>query len=172
MLTILAVLALGGVPILLDQPDLHARSDEAAVKALIQEGMTRSPTFRAVVAALSASDVVAYVQTSLRMKTATNSTDPGGYLVHQVTKAGGLRYVQIAVNPTLGRDRLISVIAHELQHAVEIAHDPTVDSEEAVRALFRRLSGFNSGMCAPDRRCMETDAAVRVGNSVLRELRK
>src|SRR5206468_3909770 len=51
---------------------------------------------------------------------------------------------------------VVRQIAHELQHAVEIAADPDATTGARVEALYRRI-GFPS--CRPDPRCYETRAA-------------
>lgn len=74
----------------------------------------------------------------------------------------------MVVNPELGRDRLSGVIAHELQHAREVAESAGVRSDADMRALFKRL---DTGQCVLMRRCTETDAALRLHAVVLEELK-
>jgi hypothetical protein len=88
-----------------------------------------------------------------------------GYLNHRVVLVHPWRFVRIRVMANVSEDRLVSVIAHELQHAVEVARDPRVRSDETMERLFRSL---NSGQCVGT--CMETVAAERVQQAVLREL--
>ena len=76
--------------------------------------------------------------------------------------------MHVVVNPELSQDRLLGVIAHELQHAVEIAETASVRSAADMRALFKRLDSGTCGV-APHS-CRETDAAVRVQEKVLDEL--
>jgi hypothetical protein len=140
--------------------DEHVRSPQAVVAALLRDGTERSETFSRLVAALNGSDVVAYIGSSVRMPTGLD-----GYLAHHVIVAGNRRYLRILVNAGLGRDRLLAIIAHELQHAVEVAQAPEVQSDAAVRALFQRL---DSGRCVY--RCTETDEAIHIQEAVLREL--
>jgi hypothetical protein len=140
--------------------DEHVRSPQAVVTTLLREGAERSGTFSALVEMLNGSDVVAYVESSLQLRTGLD-----GYLTQRVIVAGNRRYLHILVNAELRRDRLLAIIAHELQHAVEVAQTPAAQSDEAVRALFQQL---DSGRCAP--RCTETDEAMNIQAAVLREL--
>jgi hypothetical protein len=141
--------------------DEHVRSPQPQVVSAIRDGQIRSVTFAGLMAALNDSDVVAYVEGLWKMP-------PGleGYLNHEVFAAGGRRYLRIMVDIQLGHDRLIKIIAHELQHALEVAQAADVRSDEDVRKLFERL---DSGRCR--RRCTETDAALDVQQSVWTELR-
>jgi hypothetical protein len=140
--------------------DEHVRSAQPQVVSVIRDGLSRSATFASLLTTLNESDVVAYVEALWKMP-------PGleGYLNHEVLASGGRRYVRIMVDIQLGHDRLIKIIAHELQHAVEVAQAADVRSDEDVRKLFERL---DSGQCR--RRCTETDSALDVQRSVWTEL--
>jgi hypothetical protein len=142
--------------------EMHVRSEERITAALVADGLARSATFDCLVTALNRSDVVVYIRSSLTMG---NGFD--GYLVQRVRKEGGRRYLHVVVNPRLERHRLISVIAHELQHAWEVAQVPAAESDAAIDALFRRL---DTG-CYSTRPCTETDAGWQVQERVFRELR-
>ena len=83
------------------------------------------------------------------------------------TKGNRFRYVRIQVSRRLFPDELISVIGHELQHAVELAQHPDVQSEAELIELYRRIGAGNSTMLRFD-----TEAAVRIGTQVLREVRQ
>ena len=72
------------------------------------------------------------------------TNEPSAYL-RFVSRAAGLRYllVQVArwdVSPT---DR-VAWLAHELQHAVEIARAPDVQDNASVARLYRQI-GWQSG---------------------------
>jgi hypothetical protein len=144
-------------------PDEHVRSAQPAVASLIREGIHRSATFARLVEILNGSDVVAYIELRWRMPTGLD-----GYFAHWVAAAGGRRYVCIFVNTefSAAHDQLIALMGHELQHAVEVAQAPDVESSEAVRDLFKRL---DSGLCRYG--CAETVAAIEIQASVDRELR-
>ena len=73
----------------------------------------------------------------------------------------------MVVSGELARNRLTAAMAHELQHAREVAEATNVRSSADMQALFKRL---DSGTCVLIRSCMETVAAVRLEAVVLDEL--
>ena len=119
--------------------DCHVRSSDDRLLKALRDGVARSPTLRDLMA----------------------------YLVHRIVTAGNRRYLKVVVNRELARDRLTSVIAHELQHAREVAEAANVRSSAEMGGLFKRL---DSGRCVLIRSCTETDAAVRLQAAVLGEL--
>jgi hypothetical protein len=85
-----------------------------------------------------------------------------GSLVHQVVPAGSHRLLQVLVLPG-ARDRLVVVLAHELQHAVELL-EAGVSTEAESDALFERIgTGTGAGV-------VETNAAMEAERRVRREL--
>lgn len=129
--------------------------------SLIREGDRRSETFRAMVDEIQASNAVVMIQFGLCANGQFRSC------VSHVGATGSTRTIRILVNPKLTMDRVIAMIAHELQHAVEIIRAGAANQEE-VMALYRRIS---IGECAKGRsdRC-ETEAALAVEKQVLGEL--
>ena len=68
----------------------------------------------------------------------------------------------------LGSDRLLlSVLAHELQHAVELSEHPEARDTRAVAAMFDRIGVAHA--CA-EADCAETKAAQDVQDAVNEEL--
>ena len=137
------------------------RSIDATAARLITEGIDRSPTFAALVDRLERSDVIAYVETeSCRDK-------PWAGRLRFVTAAGGRRFLRIGVCAELRRTIQIAMLAHELQHAVEIAGSDAYEVE-AVRALYERIGvprGRIDGVVSFD-----TAAAVSVGRAALKDV--
>ena len=160
------VLMGGRLGIASEQPrwpiDSHVRSSEDRLLSLLRNGVARSPTLRELIGVLNGSDVIVYIESRGRMRAGLSA-----YLVHQVVTAGSHRYLKVVVNRELARDHLAVVIAHELQHAREVAEAANVRSSADMEALFKRL---DSGMCVLIRSCTETDAAVRLQAAVLGEL--
>ena len=144
--------------------DEPVRSSDHWVLAAIEDGKARSTTFSGLVARLTASDAVVYVEAGLRLPAGLV-----GYLDHEVKAAGDFRYVRVVVDASLEHDRLIAVIAHELQHAVEVAGAPDARSSAGVSAVFRNING---GRCLRPLNCAETEGALRVQDAVSAELRK
>jgi len=112
----------------------HVRTTEPLVRSLIEQGCARSETFRRLVDTLNQSDVVVYIDPKITRDTL------GAYLSHSVVLAGGRRYLHIAGELRGGDIRLVSLLAHELQHAVEVSQDPDARDSEAVARLFARLA--------------------------------
>jgi len=157
MAAVLLVLNLGGAPC-----DRHVRTSEPKILALVNTGLARSATFRRVVATLDRSDVIVY----LAPKLTTNAL--GGYLAHNVVSAGGHRYLRVAVDIHGADGNVVPIIAHELQHAIEVAQDDGARDPAGVDRLFRRLAtAFGCGHSA----CSDTQAARDVENKVRAELK-
>jgi hypothetical protein len=128
--------------------------------ALIDQGRSLSATFRHLVESLDESDVVVYVETRVmtpRFK---------GYLLHRITTGGQLRHLRIVIGTTGRDEQLIGVLAHELQHAREVAQAPEARDEESLRTLFCRI-GLCPGCIVP---AYETAAAISLEAAVSKEL--
>ena len=143
--------------------DSHVRSTDDRFLNLLRDGVARSPTFRELIGVLNRSDVIVYIESHGRMRTGLSA-----FLNHRIVTAESHRYLKVVVNRELPRDRLTGVIAHELQHAREVAEAANVRSSADMGALFKRL---DSGRCVLIRSCTETDAAVRLEAAVLDELK-
>jgi hypothetical protein len=142
-------------------PTSHVRTSDARIAALIEAGLAGSKTFRQLVDTLNASDVIVYVETQQARPAL------GGYLAHTMFSPEGARYLRVSVR-TRGADRwLVAVLAHELQHAVEVAEHPEVRDADALDRLFRQISA--AFLC--EGICTETRAAIDVEATVARELR-
>lgn len=84
-----------------------------------------------------------------------------------MTRAGDFRYVRASISMDLTPDQMIATVAHELQHAVEVIEDDSVNDEQSLVALYRRI-GQQSSSASPSR--WETQAAQKTGFQVRREL--
>ena len=120
-----------------------------------------SATFQRLVEALNHSEVIVYVDPLRTRETL-------GGLSHDVISAGGYRYLHIAINVRGGDVRVLALLAHELQHAIEVAENPDAGDARHVDALFRRLASRAGCAIAS---CSETDAAIKVQNLVDSELK-
>lgn len=56
-----------------------------------------------------------------------------------VTRAGGQRYLRITLDVLVWGDAAIALLAHELQHAWEIAQAPWVIDQATLGQLYRRI---------------------------------
>jgi hypothetical protein len=140
----------------------HVRSSDPKVLALFNAGMSRSATFRQLVEALDRSDVIVYVEPKLTREAL------GGYLAHNIVAAGEVRYLRIAVDTRGADGRIVPLLAHELQHAIEVSSNPGVRDPRSVDKLFERLAiAFGCGGAT----CTETQAAKDVEAAVSAELK-
>lgn len=158
-----AALVLASAIAVADRPSSgrHVRSVNERAQSLIEKGVARSATFRHLLDRLDVSDIIVYV--------VPKHTHPklSGYLPHRVTVAGPFRYLHVMVDLLGADDRVIGVIAHELQHAVEVADAPEVRSDSSLTRLFARV--HISFHCGED--CFETQAATDVQYDVIGELK-
>jgi hypothetical protein len=139
-------------------PMLHVRPLGPDARHLLAEARRLSPTVRRLLAELERSDLIVYLQVQ------------PGRLVHTGTTAllssgGAVRYVKVNIYLYFVSDS-IPWLAHELQHAVEIASAPDVRDADGVIRLYKRIGdpgehGLHS---------FETIAAIDVRNRVVAEL--
>jgi hypothetical protein len=139
---------------------IRSASRDSRLAELLVHGMARSPTLRSLVASLEASDVVVHVFFAQSQKR-------NGYLVHQMAVGGPYRYLRVMLKAALSNREVIPVLAHELQHALEVAQSPRVRDSDDIRALFERI-GFPALESAF---VHETEEALRVQRQVRADLR-
>jgi hypothetical protein len=110
-------------------PTPHVRSTDPRVLALFESGLTRSTTFRSLVLALDRSDVIVYIEPKQARQ------QLGGHLRHDVVSQGGYRYLRLAVETHGSTRRLVSLLAHELRHAIEVSEAPQARDAESAHAV-------------------------------------
>ena len=143
-----------------DSPRRPIRSTDRRLRSLLEEGLRISPTLRALVARLHTSDVVVYLQCD-------GAGGPDGRLTF-VSSVGGFRYVVVRMG-RFARMQQIAMMAHELQHAVEVAETPTIVDGASLVSAYQRIGYVNQGSNLPGV-AFDTQAAVRAGEQVLKEL--
>jgi hypothetical protein len=143
----------------------HVRSTDPVIGAALADGLHQSEVIRRLVDVIDASDVIVYL---------ARGDCPRPAIACLMMAGGGpeFRYFRINFRLPVGlgtkggwhKDELSVQIAHELQHAVEIAEWPDVVDGATLQAAFIR-----SGL---DRRGshLDTDAAVRAGDDRRAEL--
>jgi hypothetical protein len=133
-----------------DPPGPHVRTAEPRILALIEAGVAQSATFRRLMTTLDESQMIVYIERK------SNRQGLGGYLAHNIVAQGDYRYLRIAVETQGSRRRLVSLLAHELQHAVEVAQATDARDQAGVERLFaQRAVKFGCGSTT----CYETQAA-------------
>ena len=102
----------------------HVRA-AANAAALLSDAAARSATVRGLVGRLDATDVIVYIESprlrKFRRREPSSSPSPH------------TRFLRIGLKNSLPPFDVTPLIAHELQHAVEIAENPGVRDEEALR---------------------------------------
>ena len=137
---------------------LRIRTNSPILRTLIRDASERSQTFRALVAAIDATDGLVYlsVGTCGRLRAC---------LLHRVTLAGEYRVLNILVNLQPPSTDPTPAIGHEFQHVLEVLSDSTITTDERIVAFYRFHGRRIRGV-------LETDAAIRVGDAVRAELRR
>lgn len=141
----------------------RVRTTDRRVRALIDEAVQASPSLRALVERLEQSDVVVYVQCE------ASAPSPIAGRLTFITTAGGLRYVLVRLRPQRSHPQQVALLAHELQHAVEIAERPAIVDDTSLAREYARFGHirFSSPTGAV---AFDTSAAVEMGRRVLTEL--
>jgi hypothetical protein len=134
---------------------LSDRSDR-----LLAVGRELSPTIRAMLERVEASDII--MQLDLRLDLSVEFA-----VTRLVTSTPDFRYVRVSINPRLSPLRRLELLAHELQHVLEIAADPSVRTQDAMFDHFTRI-----GRRTRHNSAFETDAAIRVESVVRGEVGK
>lgn len=134
----------------------HLRPIDTLANEFLQEAWLGSETVQALVETLEASDV--FVQIEARAQEAFR-----GHL-RFMSGSPVCRWVRITVSIPGKRPNLLAALAHELQHAVEIAEASDALDQASAEALFQRI-GFRR-----DEAQFETQAALAVEEQVKREL--
>lgn len=130
------------------------------VNTLLEDATAVSSTVRALVARIEQSNLIVYVRC-----VAFNQATFVGRLMF-LTATAGQRYLVIELrNPEQWQTQVVT-LAHELQHAVEIADAPWVVNQAGM-AQYYSQAGITVGT---RRLTFDTDAARQVGLRVQREL--
>ena len=141
------------------------RSSDRALNELLAEGYTRSTTFQRLVDSISMTNTLVYVEAGVCAFGHVNAC----LLPFMATTDKG-RYLRVVITQPLNlakRDRLIALIGHELQHALEVAERPEVIDVTSMIAMYRRI-----GFPLKGRAGYETSAARAAGTAIFEELRK
>ena len=140
----------------------HVRSGEAKILETLREGVRESETFKTLIERVNQTDTIVYVEHGICAFGHFQACLP-----HSIAAVGRTRYVRVIISERAVGARELALIAHELQHALEIAADPTVRTADDITRLFRRLG--RSPHCPPGiPDCYETSAALAAGDAVLR----
>jgi hypothetical protein len=140
------------------------RPMRAKLAEALVDGARVSPTLRMLVDELMASDVIVHV-----LNNSVHESDRVAGTTRFVNSVGGRRYVRVTVDEQLPHHNRIAILAHELQHAVEVVRAPWVVDRRSFGRLYQSL-GVDSCVCRSGT-CYETVDAQRIEARVLREVR-
>jgi hypothetical protein len=139
----------------------HVRAESPEVRALIADAAERSVTFRALVDGIERSNVIVYVRVRL-----FNSQMLDGRIGF-LGSHPGVRFLAIELACPRRRELQLTTLAHELQHALEIARAPWVVGPATLAQYYGQIGNEIGGGTALT---FETDAARRTGARVRLEL--
>ncbi|MEZ5419613.1 MAG: hypothetical protein R2708_20020 [Vicinamibacterales bacterium] len=137
----------------LPDPSAALRPQGRTMARLLERALDSSGTVRSLAARVAASDVIVYLETERALPTGMAAC-----LTWMATTASH-RIVRISLRPGLRQADAIGLIAHELQHAVEVVDAPDVISSDTLDALYRRIGERGSSVRAH----WDTPAAVTAG---------
>ena len=133
------------------------RPIDAIAANTLERAAARSAIVRSLLDTLEQSDVIVHIQSSRQLPAGI------GGMTRFVANRGGHRYLRITISTELSPEARIAMLAHELQHAREIAGSSAQDVME-MRTLFRQRG-------KQDGDYFETQAAQRLERLVRTELR-
>ena len=131
--------------------------------ALLARGYAVSPTLAVLVDALEHSDIIVHVVECWLLV--------GGHAgdTQFVATAGRQRYLRIRLDVRLHDEAAIAMLAHELQHAWEIAAHPWVSDQNTLGQLYAQI-GYESQRALKSH-AVETSAARDTAREVLKEIK-
>jgi len=109
---------------------VRVRTVNPSLRTVMDRGVFRSPTLRGLVGAIQRSDLIVHIERHNRF--------PKGKVgsIQLVGVRDGQRYVRIELDSVLSRNELIVALAHELQHATELAEAAHVADPRILRELY------------------------------------
>jgi hypothetical protein len=152
---LVAALVLAGAA---ESEGAEVRSSSTEIAGVIARATVESPTFRALIETIKGTDGIVYVEEG-RCRSGARAC------LRAVTKAGEYRMLWISVDTRKFEWDLMGSIAHELRHAIEVLDNGEVTSTTSMYLFYQRVA-----MVMPSG--FETEAAIRTGNQVRREVRK
>lgn len=141
-----------------DEIPQNLRPVDAAAAETLARALDGSPLVRALVHDLGATNVIVHIQFSRDLPSGIAGT------TRFVVSCGGYRYLRITIGVSLPEVDRAPILAHELQHAWEIAHSHA-DEIDDVRQMLE-LAGYQTR-----ENFFETGKAVKVERMVREELR-
>jgi hypothetical protein len=136
----------------------NVRTHNPFLASLIADSVRVSPTLAAMIDRVEQSDVIIFFEAVPRFDSNLRGC------LHFMGAAGNYRYLRAQIKTMMTRFDIVASLAHELQHAIEIAEHPDVRSEADLEELYRRIGHERQA------RRFETDEAQSVGRTVRAEM--
>lgn len=136
----------------------NIRTSNVFLADLIAHAQEHSPTLARMVERVEQSDVIIYFEGVPKFEGSLRGC------IHFVGAAGAHRYVRAQIKMMMNRYDIVASLAHELQHAIEIAAHPWVRDEPTLAELYRHIGHER------DVRRFETDEAQTAGRAVRSEV--
>lgn len=116
--------------------------------------LERSTTARTLVGQLESSNVIVHIESSANMPAGIGGT------TRFVASRAGFRYLRITLSAGLPIRQRSAILAHELQHAWEVARSPA-DTVAGIKRLFDH-EGHRAGDYYETRAAMAVERSVRL----------
>ena len=140
----------------------HVRFDNERIAEVFQRVVQRSAAFRKLLIEINASDTFVYIEDG-RCSTRTIRS-----CLMLAASQNGFRYLRIKIQSREMLPVVAAQLAHELQHAAEVAQRSDVVDTATLSALYREIGFATSMKGAPE--CWETQRALATERLVLRDL--
>lgn len=141
----------------------HLRVMDPPVAALIADGIAESATFAGIVSRLESAPLLVFVRCRTRDQQAASAAG-----LEFLANTPTYRYVRVFVRCDLPAVVQAPLLAHEFQHALEVAEAPEIVDASTLRLHYQRI-GYRSN--ADDRApSFDTSAAIDVQRRVAIEL--
>jgi hypothetical protein len=116
-------------------PTVRLRPQGPRVSALLERALALSPTVQRIVDRLEAGDVIVYVELNDRLDPQVSAC------LTWMAATASRRIVRASIKPRLREREAIALLAHELQHALEVLEHPEVRSSDG-SPISTRASGI------------------------------
>lgn len=136
----------------------RVRGVDSESRRLLESAVASSPTVARMVAELQSSDLIVYVEIDGFLAPVR-----GEMLLLRSTL--GVRPVRIKIRASPFPSEMISLLGHELQHALEVAAAPEVRDAATQTSLYQRI-GWETAKTG----YFETTAAIEAGRRVAAEV--
>lgn len=145
-------------------PAPRVRPETSEIASLLEDLVQRSPTARNLLIAIEHSDIVVYVRHRIFAESTLNGRT--GFVRSEMPT----RFLIIEIGCPRSRLEQLVTLGHELQHAAEVAADPTVADPRALAQYFDRIGVRTISTAAAAGATFETAAAQIVETRVRQEL--